>query len=314
MKKSQTSTKVPTLVKYNAEYIPVPMGLANAGALCYFNTMLQCLMSCSAFNQRVIDNYDVYRKKAAGPESNSLGLLYYKLITTQDATGIASTINVEIIKELIRLQKAAGHGDADTFNLQRQDCVREGLTCFIDAMGGVSDLFAVRYKNVLKCGACGEECGGRANAPSDCTIQLFKPGLNTKERIENHIRYHSDIPLDFKCVKCDSQNTDGEDIITQEYFLVRLSEIIVLVFNKYDIKTVKFFPPTLMFESKTGPLNYKLIAQAMHLGASRFGGHYVARCVRPTGIINFDDANHTAISENEMKPNRSSYVVFYCLM
>ena len=42
------------LKKYNTEYTVEPFGFKNLGATCYFNAMVQSLLSCSSFNEAIL--------------------------------------------------------------------------------------------------------------------------------------------------------------------------------------------------------------------------------------------------------------------
>ena len=64
-----------SLIKYDNKFIPLAFGLHNSGVICYFNTLLQSLMSCSSVNQYFLIHEHVFKQK-----NNTLALLYIDLL------------------------------------------------------------------------------------------------------------------------------------------------------------------------------------------------------------------------------------------
>jgi len=258
--------------------------------------MMQALQSCPAFNKIIID-----RKEYCETHDKRLCLEYIKML---ESAGIAVSNTVldddfkighyngsRILNELVKARR----GKKDRLLHGRQEDFHEGLTFLIDQIGGrITNLFSIRYKMSIQCRNpdCKEPIRAGPQEEPNYMIQLFEEdpvlqdSLNSKESIQNYILRHINIPDDYKCESCGIQNT--QDPVTkkvthnvmQVYSLARLSEIIVLVFNKYHTKKVKFFPQSLDFKGTNGDLHYEVMAQIEH-GGNMSGGHYWVKCRRP---------------------------------
>lgn len=295
---------------YDDDYIPDVMGLHNTGVICYLNSMMQVFFSCSALNQHMLENKQKFLD--AAHKGKPLGMMYIKLLEEngimwngkkvtrfEDTTFTVRQGTVApILREIIESRKR--NGSVSNLLHHHQECYHEGLTYFIDALSeidtSVEDLFSIRYKMAVHCRVCKMTKEGPQEKPN-FYFALFEEdpilqgSLDSKARIEDYIKRHVHIPEDYKCDKCKAENktiTDakGEKIVApniqQIYRLARISSIIILVFNKYDQKKLKYFPDSLDFSSKEGShLHYELIGQVEHYGTMR-GGHYLTKCRRPT--------------------------------
>jgi ubiquitin C-terminal hydrolase len=328
--------------RYNDKYVPNTCGFHNTGVICYLNTMMQALMSCSAFNQHLLENKEKFM--AAALNGNKIGLLYVKLLeenglsvspngrVSKEAVSEIKQCNASaLLRELIDLRKRE---NKRTLLHHQQEGFHEGLTFLIEALTDadptVADLFNIRYKMDIECRSCKNVKEGPQEKPN-LMFHLFEEdpilqdALDSKTKIEEYIRRHVNIPEDYKCEKCKAinkvetiLNPDGSQTkkiaphVRQYYRLARISSIIILVFNKYDEKKYKFFPESLDFESKTGNLHYELVSQVEHYG-TKFGGHYLTKCRRPTneGFKVFVKSKHDAANKSELhtlKTNKSLLV------
>ena len=261
--------------------------------------MVQVLFSCPSFNQFMMENkYDYEELSKAG---NGLGRVYIELLEEcgiqfkPDDFNIKVRNGSKILRDLIEARRKS-HMKGNLLHHRQEDC-HEGLTFFIEMLGlneedrdvGVEDLFSIRYRMKIQCRKCKDIKDG-PKAPPNFMFNLFEESpllqssLNSKEAIEQYIRRHVNIPEDYRCDKCKVQNkiVNGkvERNVFQVYSLARLSDIVILVFNKYEQKKVKYFPTELDFPSKDGTLHYEVVGQIEHYGSMR-GGHYVTKCRRP---------------------------------
>lgn len=300
------------LKPYDKDYVPDVCGFINTGVICYLNTMMQVLLSCSSFNQHLLENRALFVKAAT--QGNKIGLLYIKILEENgihlSANGqltrdVNDTFSVQqcsasiLLRELIDLRKR----NKSSANLlhHHQESFHEGLTFLIEALTAVdpsvADVFNIRYKMDIICRKCKASREGPKENPN-IMFNLFEEdpilqdALDSKEKVEDYIRQHINIPDDYKCDRCGAKNEVVNKRVTphvqQIYRLARISSVIILVFNKYEEKKLKYFPPTLDFKSKDGNLHYELIAQVEHYG-TKGGGHYLTKCRRPTpsGFSNY---------------------------
>lgn len=289
---------------YEPEFVPDVCGLVNTGVICYLNTMLQMLFSCSSFNHHMLENKELFSKAAAS--GNKIGLLYIRLLEENNIRlrGDGKVVRMPnpfevkqcsgsiLLRELIDLRKR----NKSTSNLlhHHQEDLHEGLTFFIETLTkideSVADVFNIRYKMDIRCRKCKDIKEGPREKPN-IMFQLFEEdpilqdALDSKTKIEDYIKQHINIPDDYKCDKCGAINTVVNKQVTpniqQIYRLARISSVIILVFNKYEEKKLKFFPDSLDFKSTNGDLHYELISQVEHYG-NKGGGHYLTKCRRPT--------------------------------
>ena len=294
-----------SLDRYNNDAVPQISGLSNSGALCYLNSLLQVLYGCSALNRFVLKNKNEYAELAK--TGNGLGIAYIELLeqfrTQKDDFKIAVNNGSKILKELIAARQRGKFKD-NLLHHRQEDC-HEGLTFFIEMLelsnegreSNINDLFSIRYKLKIQCKQCKSVKDG-PKEPPNFMFNLFEENpllqnsLNSKSSIEGYIKRHFNIPEDYKCESCGAQNKIVGGVATknvfQVYSLARLSEIIILVFNKYENKRIKYFPLELDFPSKEGMLHYEVVGQIEHYGTMN-GGHYVSKSRRPkpTGFSEF---------------------------
>src|SRR6185437_4212244 len=159
---------------------------------------------------------------------------------------------------LIKTRQNSGSGYYLSFS--NQEDIHEGLTLILDSIGeGVDKLFHTRYQCEIKCLGCKKitHPGEKGyEEPPEIVIDLMvenlrfkKKPLITKKRIEKHIGRIIQAPRDYKC-DCGKKNIYDveagviENNIIQVYSLVRISEVIILLFKKYEKnKRQIYFPP-----------------------------------------------------------------------
>jgi ubiquitin C-terminal hydrolase len=315
---------------YDPKFVPDVCGFMNSGVICYLNTLVQTLLSLPAFNEHMLVNKSTF--VTAASKGNTIGLLYIKLLEENnislDANGTirrlkSNTFSINqcnassLLRGLIDLRKK-NKNSSNLLHHQQESC-SEGLIFVLEALTDVdptiADLFNIRYKMDIKCRVCDDVKAG-PQEKSNVTFQLFEEdpilqeSLTSKAKIEDYIQRHINIPEDYKCENCKAENKITVEngvktmvhSVTQYYRLVRISTVIILVFNKYQEKKVKFFPDSLDFKATNGNLHYELITQVEHFG-TRHGGHYYTKCKRPTpeGFAQFVASKTRVYHDNELQ-------------
>ena len=293
------------MLPYNYKYATQAFGLHNTSSLCYFNSLTQCLMSLPSFNEameyetcKISQEYNMLRKKNSGSSYN-----------------LAS-----FVKQYRDNKCMQWNIDPNV-----QEDIHEGFILMMEALGDkLNPIFNIRYRLDIKCYKCNNITQVPAgSSPPELVIDMSNLQCSTKEEVEQYIILHRQIPDGYKCEKCLYQNSGNKPSIIQRYSIGKISSVIILLY-KYNqhlmvrgkSRITQYFPNELDFESKNGPLHYKLVAYAEQFG-SLGGGHYTATCLRPnsngTGlsVVNMND---NIVSPSNFNPSPNTYMVFYHLV
>lgn len=287
---------------YNLDYIPKIFSLQNHGNLCYLNSLIQSLLSCPSFNYTMLQKEKKFIEK-----NNTLALAYIKLYKRNVRKGPQSFLEpvfVESLSPLLNEFIKVREQSKFQYNLShyRQEDIDEGLTLMIETLGkSIEQLFYVKHENVIYCKKC-DEMHTLENGPPEYAINLSESNpfagnkLVSQVNVEKYIKNSLYIPDDYKCENCGAHNSQNDNIVGV-YILKHLSSIIILRFTtkQANIANAQFktrgttkqseinqvyFPQKMQFKSKTGMLNYKIVAQIIQFGSLN-GGHYIAKCLRP---------------------------------
>lgn len=257
-------------------FLPDPYGLVNTGSICYFNSLLQVLGSCtSIYSIKFKDRNDVER-------------VIKEYVEMLKNNKIDITVSSKIIAELHKVKPNFGNG---------QESASEALVLLLEAIDNVclTSLFVNRVRCSVKC----KTCDYRSEEKKDysVTINLF----HEQDVKESNILNHSNEIDDYLCEKC--KNKGG----IRHYKLTMLSEILVICFNVYFDKKKHNFPDTLTFPGKDKDLRYKLIGQIEHIG-NLHGGHYWSRVLRKDGVFLCNDNTY---NECKFTPTDNTYIIVY---
>lgn len=281
------------LIKYDKDYVISPNGFKNNGVICYFNSMLQALLSCSAFNQIIkkstINNpvikilKDLLNKKEN--ESN-VDISSYSLVLWNSMT------------QLLCKNKGVARSEF----MQGQQCAGEGFQYLIESMeqdNNIQNLFFHRYRSLVACKICNKFVSN-----VNCVYNLFEIPCDTKD-IGEFIKKNSSDVIDYKCKCGDTDNKKKLNVLTM------IPEILVIMSKKYTvngkIQIITDFPQSIDFMMSGKSVTYNAVAQIEHSGGLN-GGHYWAVCKRKDGWYKFND---NSVSSSEFKPTNETYIVFY---
>lgn len=279
-----------THVKFNSSYLPYPHGFINTGVTCYFNSLMQCLLSCTSMTQYITTKentdplYRAYRE-----------LIQLSICGRPAAINGASVVFTTLYNTLRTSRRYR------TFGFGQED-VGEGFHLFIDMLHSkyVERLFEHRFKTRIEC-TCGHitvlcdeglVCNINVRAITDITTYM----TNTQSTLEG-----------YRCTKCAST---APKLQTRKITMV--PEILVFLLEKFDHKVHVDIPQTIAVPSMTrNPHVFKFVAQAEHSG-SRTSGHYWSRALRRTsnGIHSYK-LNDTHVTASALQPTLESYMLFY---
>jgi uncharacterized UBP type Zn finger protein len=270
---------------YNNNYAVTAFGLHNVGNSCYFNSLVQSLLSCpivKQYLQSLDDTNDIIDEylRISNQRINHAGALLKALIdSTKDSK--------------------------NTLHYNWQEDAHEGLVLLLDKIGqGIEHMFNVRYNVRLVCADCGKDDNIVEEKGASC--EVFVDYYDDSVDLDKYIFSHCTTPEDYKCEKCESKNTT-----VYQKNLRRISTVVVLTMKKYHGKKMVNFPMNFTITGGTLKLTYKVVAQIEHSGSMN-GGHYFARCLREDGrIYTCNDSSIVQIGKFEPTPN--TYMVFYHL-
>jgi ubiquitin C-terminal hydrolase len=330
-----------SLTKYDESLAIHHIGFRNLGATCYFNALLQSMLSCTSFIDEIISH-----KNDVEYTNNTITKLiiefvellkYYEDLCKNNNTKkskdpeIISNISdtqtklnnysPQIWKHMILILCKKKNIPVSQF-MQGQQCAGEGFHYLLEAIEefqNIQNLFLHRYKSLIRCFDCDKWVSN-----VDCMYNLFEVepdlklaqseefdqyNIETKNMNEFLTKQSSYVDKDYICPECKKR---GEKYRMNA--LVMVPEVLVVMSKKYTLEqkldVYTHFPKELMFTGcDANPILYEAVSQIEHYGG-RHGGHYVAICRRKTGWFEFNDR---MVVPSKFEPTKHTYIVFYHL-
>jgi ubiquitin carboxyl-terminal hydrolase 2/21 len=190
-----------------------------------------------------------------------------------------------------------------------EECANEGFVWFIDMLGcsRVERLLLNRYEISFICPNCNKDAFRVIDKAYQ--IEMFtKIRIETQDDFIDWLKVHPEEGDAYKCEKC------GHCVVkfNKKRQLKRMSEIVIVVFNQYQEKTKRWFPPQLTFPTNNGgTLNYQLVGKIEHSGTMH-GGHYWAQSLRDGDWAQLNDNAMPCLGNS--KPTPETYMIAYHLM
>jgi len=308
------------------KFLPNGFGLYNTGAICYLNSLLQMLASCTAFTRAVIANCDYVKMTLTGRAVLEFVLAYGG---ASDVTMHSSRILDALVTDMRRRRPGARFGVG-------QESASEALVHLLDMMepekegdaksappvaaesgkypssieSPITRLFLHRFRCDLHCRACRKRVSSTTEHMicfNMFKIDRLKHPPNDVKSFSDAVRLDVSAVSDYECPGC-HRRTDAYRV----YRLSMVPEIIVCSFNQYNGfgggKRMRYFPNRIeMPASAGGMLQFILVGQVEHSGGLD-GGHYWARGLRSSGICLLND---TSVSPSAFQPTPGTYLVAY---
>ncbi|QJX72103.1 hypothetical protein F-S17_0331 [Faustovirus] len=300
-----TRTPLPREYKtYNDTLTPTAFGFNNSGVICWGNADNQSLFSCTSFIDTLLHLEEELSKSPLGKACVTLARHIQG--KTDPAQVDLKGHSLEIIKSMIRVLYYKN--GKQLISASQQQCANEGFILLLDALNcrQIDDLFNNIYQIDTECPACKQICSTMRD--KNIQIEIFSNfEFKTSQDFANYLRVHTSETSDYRCDKCNVKSAN----VKRTAKLRRVGEIIVIMFNKYHVKTNKWFPLDFVLPGANNTsLKYELVSQIEHVG-SLHGGHYYAYCKRAGGVYLLNDT--VATLAEGFAPTANTYMLMYHL-
>ena len=309
------------LLPYNKKIVSRGHGFRNFGNTCYFNSILQCIISCPSIFEVLEQN-----KEKEHIKSNSLAQSLMSLSNAAIAGENISDKCLPVWREILRISQ--NRKDSVRIGLGQQDA-HEGLMMVLDVLDTIPEvkrLFEHRHTIQILCGECRKWVVNKAETNLVFEVQ---PDLKTEqdEIFKSVDGYYNTTMSMNEFLKKQNGFVDGDYICPNEECkkkgkkfktttLTMIPEILPVVIKKYTGKTVTPFPFKLELVARCGTkiFIYVLGAQSEHAGGQH-GGHYWAVCLRQDDVdtekLTWKTLNDTSVAPGTPGPTSNSYILFY---
>lgn len=271
-----------------------PRGLVNINQCCWWNSLLQALLSCKYFVITILENND----------SNSPTYkAFKKFIRSHLEPDNYTRSNIMLLNIFLNELKEKKNNSFEIF-ISGQQSVSEGFVVLLDILNSPSIhyLFTHIYEESIVKKNNINECIGCQRQNNNCFYQfdekdLLKRGL--KECLMYTIEDIKDFKVDNKVNPCIKISR-----------LKRISTIFIVLLNKYKMKRSYIpLPSVITMKHKNGTIiTFYKKACIDHLGTLESGGHYIARGERNKNIVLFND---TQLENSSLNTSLNTYMIFY---
>jgi ubiquitin C-terminal hydrolase len=275
-------------------------GLVNTREICWFNSLIQSLISVPQFVSTV-------RTESAMVIADTVEnrvLIAFALFLRTIAQPYPVQSALPILGVFANLVKDFGH---------RQEDAHEGFHLLIDKMPpAVGKIFESQWCVDLYCDTCKHIVSHASGLEKMIQVIMereFIPIEASGDPFMQFLSGHMTFLEGYKCPKC---TTVGRAMRIAR--LVQPPDVLVVSFNKYTGKwesppysariNVNYMPRPKISEMA----NYDLVAIIHHLGNMN-GGHYTSMGMRSSGIFGFND--ESIVHTGTWKSCMEDYMLFY---
>lgn len=312
---------------YDEALVPAPFGMINTGSICYFNSVLQMMIGCTAFTKAVLANKEYMLKTPTGTEIFSLVSTYIAPMTPP----LQLQLRVHSAKVLIALVRDLSTRRPSVVFGRGQESASEAISHILDMIEPsnisrhpITDIFQHRIRCTVTCAKCSAVVS--TSTDTGITMNQFDDARSTD--FTTAIQVQTTTVTDFRCPKCACPkcgNTDDESVlcskcaaprvlgtVVREYRLAMVPEVIICMFNIYGVRKINKFPQEFSLPHVSGSnMVYQIVGQVEHSG-SLHGGHYWARGRREKNTVH--QLNDTSTSPSAFTPTIGTYMIAYHLM
>lgn len=268
------------------EVAPAPRPLQNIGSICYWNALMQALISCTSITKAL---------KETSPKG-PVGAAYMRLVDgTEESAVVLDTLRRDLRKR----------GIITTFGSQ-QESADEGLFLLMDAMpAAAKEMIMHRHIRVCICDVCGQ--------PSDetremsCHVEMFGAPATSPKEFASVLMHRIAKLDDYICEHCSNRSVYRSEQLSM------IPEILVVMFTgKFtdaSRPTADYFPEEFVIPSKRGNnMNFRVVATVRHSGGLN-SGHYWSVVRRGNRCYLANDSSISTVAS--ITPDPSVFMVFY---
>ena len=244
------------LNRYNEYESFIGYGMKNNGNTCYFNSLIQSLLSCTAVTNFFLNKKNVYIR-----DNNKVALEYIKLINTIKCREETTIINPKQLLDSIISAVKIKYPNKD-FGNSRQEDSGELFTLFLDIIDDPELYKYFMYKYLVKiwCFNCLKQITESVDKSCILEVSYNLSGFTIENKdfksnkFNTHLYQYMTILNDYICPKCKRSNC------CKIYQLTTSPDILVIMFNKFYKKDIINFSNTIQFPKK---INQKKILTAI---------------------------------------------------
>ncbi len=307
------------LIEFKQNYLVYPFGLYNNSIICYFNSLIQTLLSCTSLTEYLLHNEQKFI-------NNSFIKIYIniikKYITNQyinkDSNYLLENENLILFNEFINNIKNKnihfGYNQEDSGEL---------LILLLEIINDdyINNLFLHKYKCDIYCLSCKYTYSIKddisiqfeidINAIDNCYLN-YKIDIDLSN-LNKYIRNNYSELIDYECKKCKKKKC------IKLNRLIKIPTIVIINLNKYLKKIYYNYPIELNFKQPdlNKQFKFKLISTINHSGSQNFG-HYISKSIRKNNIINITDPttnvyilNDNSYNTTNFKSDINTYMLIY---
>lgn len=309
------------LVEYNTNFLLYPFGLYNNSIICYFNSLLQSLFSCTSITHYFLHNEKKYN-------NNNFIKIYIHIIKkyinninniNDNSNYLLENQNLILFNEFLNIIKNKNI----TFGYNQEDS-GELLILLLEIINDpyINNLFMHKYQCDIYC----KDCKKLKNIVNDTSIQfeIDLDVINTNylqfqidknlSNLNKYIRNNYSELLNYKCEYCNLSNC------IKINRLINVPTIIIINLNKYNNKINYQYPIELQFinDNLNNIYKYKLISTINHSGTVNFG-HYISKSIRKKHNISLNNEslydtyllNDNSYEISNFKSDITTYILIY---
>jgi len=299
------------------EVVVPTFGFINNGNICYFNSLLQCIINCKYIMHYLINEQQPKNELQSFFKNEFIK--FTKLYNKEEYESFTKETSVFSIKILNLLLKKHKH-----ININEQQSSSEFFLYLIEELE-IEHFFKMRHQINIHCGNCKNVS---TKIDESFHFEMFYDNNDSHLSEENGIdidkfMYSVNIINDYKCEKCKKVSKSF-----YEKQALNISKYFIIILNKYFNKVLIEYPNTFEITVKDNqksikPSNYVTIdnyipkncvwentSQIEHCGNLNYG-HYTAICKRLNSVFEFDDMKVELTQFKKLYPSKNTYMIFY---